>query len=85
MITHKFSVGGLQRIKLRLKRAYVRTKLLKFRCLRLILGLHIRCVTLKCLVLRRDEPKSLLENRRRAMLVDEFFKKIDHVRKAPNA
>ena len=84
MITNKLAVRGPERLKLRLKRCYLRAKLMKFRFLRLGLELQIRCAALKCLVLCRDEPKSLLENRRRAVLVDEFFKKLDHLSKAPN-
>lgn len=62
----------------RLKRLYLRTKLLKFRLLRMVLGLQIGYLALKCRVLRRDEPKALFENRRRAAFVDEFFKQVKH-------
>lgn len=79
MITHKFSVRRLKRLKL----LHLRAKLLKFRFLRVGLGLKIACATLKCRILSGDEPKTLLENRRRAMFVDKFFKQIENHQKNP--
>lgn len=49
-----------------------------FRAQRLILGFQIAATAFKCRILRLDEPDSLLEDRRRAVLVDNFFEKIKH-------
>ena len=85
MIADEHAMSRLERLELSLKRAYLRMKLMKFRCLRLILGLQIRGGALKCRVLGRNETKALLENRRRAMFVDKFFEQLKNVHKTPNA
>jgi hypothetical protein len=58
--------------------------LLYFRLLRLALGFKIHVFAFKCFVLGFDEPKSLVEDRRRAVLVDEFFDKVKHLRSSPD-
>lgn len=83
VVTYKPAVSRFNRLKLLLKRVYLRAKLLKFRCLRGVLGLKIGCAALKCRILLRDEPKSLLEDRRRAMFVDQFFEKSKHWSRDP--
>lgn len=52
--------------------------LLKARAKRCVLGFKIGALSLKCRILRLNEPDSLLEDRRRAMLVDKFLQKIKH-------
>ncbi len=48
-----------------------------FRLKRFALGLKIGVLSLKCSLLGLNESKVLLEDRRRAVLVDKFFKKIE--------
>jgi hypothetical protein len=52
-------------------------KLGVFRLKRFALGVNIRVLALKCGLLGLDESKVLSENRRRAVLVDEFFKMVE--------
>jgi hypothetical protein len=68
---HRFARNSLDRLYLVLVFAYFKTQ-------RRILGLKIAAATLKCRVLRLDEPKVLLEDRRRAVFVDKFFEKMKH-------
>lgn len=51
-------------------------KLGVFRLKRFVLGFNIGVLTLKCRLLGLNESKVLSENRRRAVLVDKFFKMI---------
>ncbi len=59
--------------------------LFKFRLLRCALGFKIAAAGFKCRILRLDEPKALLEDRRRSVLIDQFFEKIKHRRFCPRA
>ena len=68
---HGLAGNGLRRLRLALH-------LLKFRALRFVLGFKIGALALKCRVFGLNESDALLEDRRRAMFVDEFFKKIEH-------
>lgn len=72
-------VGGV-RIGQRLRHAAALCKchlyLLYFRVRRLELGLRIIMASLKCRLLRLQEPKVLLKNRRTAVLVDKFFERL---------
>ena len=70
--------AGIQLIKLTLKKIRTLTLLLKFRLQRTILGLKIRTRFFYMRILILEDSKSLLEDRRRAMLVDEFFEKLKH-------
>lgn len=74
---HRFARNSLDRLCLVLVFAY-------FKAQRRILGLKIAAATLKCRVLRLDEPKVLLEDRRRAMFVDQFFEKMKHRKFIPD-
>ncbi len=56
----------------------VQAKLLKFRFHRIVLGLKIRTAAFKYFVLGLDEPQSLTNDRRTAVLVDKFFKNLKH-------
>ena len=68
---HGLASHGLRRLRLAFH-------LLKFRALRLVLGFKIGALALKCRIFGLNEGNALLDDRRRAMLVDEFFKKIKH-------
>jgi len=48
-----------------------------FRLKRFALGIQISALALKCRLFGLHEGKLLTENRRRAMLVDKFFKMIE--------
>ena len=68
---------GLKGRNLILKRYVVRAKLVNFRLKRFFLGLKISILSFKNGLFGFKEGKMLSEDRRRAMLVDEFFKLID--------
>ncbi len=47
---------------------------------RRLLGFKIAAAALKCRILRRDEPKTLLEDRRRAVFVDQRLQRLKKLR-----
>ncbi|RZZ81958.1 hypothetical protein EAT51_07865 [Pseudoxanthomonas winnipegensis] len=59
-----------------------RLALLKFRLLRLRLGLKIAVQARQCRRLGIEEPKALREDRRRAAFVDQFFERSKRWRRA---
>ncbi len=68
----------LQHLQLALKRLRARLCLLKFKLLRAALGLKIGALTLYSLVFRLEQNKMLAQDRRRAVLVDQFFQQLKH-------
>ena len=83
MITHILPVHVLQRLHPRLRLIYIRCLLFELHLRRIVLFLQISYLTLKCRIFDRNEPKLLLENRRRAMFIDKFLQKIKHLRVNP--
>lgn len=78
MITRIFRKFALERVKLRLLRVYFKSKLLKFHILRFFLGLKIVVLSFQCFVLGLHKQQMLANDSRRAVFVDEAFKKIKH-------
>lgn len=78
MVADQNPVSRVQRLKLALKLGYACAQLLKFRCLLQVLRLQIGMSAFQRAVLGRDEPKALLENRRRAVFVDQRLQQLQH-------
>lgn len=78
MITDPRPMRRLQRFQFALKVTYARAKLLKFAGLLLALRLKNGVRAFQCAVLLRDEPQSLLQDRRRAVFVDQRLKQFQH-------
>ncbi len=76
MITNIFGIrAAAKRLKRFLSLGKMHACLLYLKLRRLELGLQIAVAALKCRLLGLQEPKLLTENRRRAVFVDQFFKR----------
>lgn len=79
MITHIFSKNArFQRCKLALKRLYANLRVFEFRLKRVVLGLKLAFGFFYLSVFVFKDRKAFLEDYRRAVLVDEFFRQLQH-------